>query len=318
MLDAIHSEPLFSLLTSVRTTAPPPPVPIPKLGPLHWGDVLEIQGPSGSGKTQLLYSLVATCLIPTSHKFISLGGWGKAAVVFDTEGTFDTRKFRELLISRLSRALSRSNDSSDDTQLLAEMALRKLHVFRPASTAQLAASICNLPAYQTARMPDADIALVAVDSLSAFYWSDRFTAEQLRPLGLPSNSATPLQHVFSALQTFRISHNPVTVLTNWALAPANSSQPNAPGPIFYKQHLPLFPALPDSAAVSSHSIASDGLLNSLALTHHITLYLASIPPFHDHCNPSFSNPTEAGNMVTGYIRRPASSQVAHFVFDIGI
>ncbi|KAJ7786434.1 hypothetical protein B0H16DRAFT_1708600 [Mycena metata] len=259
MLNAIHSESLFSLLTSIRTTAPPPPVLIPKFGPLHWGDVLEIQGPSGSGKTQLLYSLLATCLIPTSHKFISLGGWGKAAVVFDTEGTFDMRKFRVLLITRLARALSRSNDSSDDTQLLAEMALRKLHIFRPVSTAQLAISICNLPAYQTARMPDADIALVAVDSLSAFYWPDRFTAEQLRPLGLSNNSSTPLQHVFSALQRFRISHNPITVLTNWALNPTDSSSPaNGPGPIFYKQHLPLFPALPDSAAVSSHSIASDG------------------------------------------------------------
>ncbi|KAJ7169989.1 hypothetical protein C8R46DRAFT_220228 [Mycena filopes] len=303
MLDAIQKESLFSLLTTVRTAVPPPSTPIPALGPLHWGDVLEIQGPSASGKTRLLYSLVATCIIPSFHQSISLGGWGKAAVVFDTDGSFDVRNFRELLLSRVA---SRSNVSSDDALLLAGIALRKLHLFRPASTAQLATSIRNLPAYQTAQMPDANIALVAIDSLSAFYWQDRFTTEQLRPLALP-NISTPLEHVFSALQTFRISHNPVTVLTNWALTLANSSAGPSNAPV-YKQHLPRCPALPDSAVASSHSSASDRLLS---LTHHITLHLPLIPP--DVRNP---NPTERGE-VTGYMRRPGSSQVAQFVLDIG-
>ncbi|KAJ7235904.1 P-loop containing nucleoside triphosphate hydrolase protein, partial [Mycena haematopus] len=202
---------------------------------LNWGDVLEIQGPSGSGKTQLLYLLLATCTMPCS-----LGGWGKAAVVFDTEGSFDLRNLHSVLLSRLVLAFSRSNPSSDDVQLLAETALHKVHIFRPASTLQLAASIYNLPAYQKTHMPDADIGLVAVDSLSAFYWPDRFTAEQLRPL--TNSSATSLQHVLTSLQKFRLSHNPVTVLTNWALTVADNSDSHGPPPVFYKQHLPSFPS----------------------------------------------------------------------------
>ncbi|KAJ7492515.1 hypothetical protein FB451DRAFT_1218610 [Mycena latifolia] len=311
----IESESLFSLLTAVRTAPPPPPSPIPALGPLNWGDVLEIQGPSASGKTQLLSLLLATCIMPPSHHETHLGGWGKAAVVFDTEGTFDARQFHDLLLFRLARALSRSNASSDDAQLLALASLRRLHVFSPASSAQLAASIYHLPAYHTAQMPDADIALVAVDSLSAYYWPDRFTAEQLRPLALP-NSATPLQHVLTALQTFRLSHKPVTVLTNWGLTLAdNSSGPSPAPPVFYKQHLPSFPSFPESHSRPSSDPLSS---NNLPLTHHITLYSVPIPPFHGHGNPSFSDATEADvrREVTGYIRRPDSSRVSRFVVDI--
>jgi DNA-repair protein XRCC2 len=265
---------------------------------LNWGDVLEIQGPSGSGKSQLLYILLATCIIPSSH-----GGWGKAAVLFDTEGAFDPRKFNDML---LFRVLSRFNASFDDAQLFAAKALHNLHVFRPASSVQLAASVYNLPAYQRAHMPDADIALVAVDSLSAFYWPDRFTAEQLRPLGLP-HSSTPLYHVLTALQSLRISHNPVTVLTNWALSLADNSNGPSGTPIFYKQHLPSFPSFPDSAASLSHGVPS------LPLTHHITLYLAPFPPFHR--DTSLPDPKEASR-VTGHIRRPGNSQVVRFEVDI--
>ncbi|KAF8216111.1 P-loop containing nucleoside triphosphate hydrolase protein, partial [Mycena galopus ATCC 62051] len=260
--------------------------------PLNWGDVLEIQGPSGSGKTQLVQSLLAIALMPCSF------GWGKAAVVFDTEGTFDLGNFRRVLV----RASSRYNTSSDEAQLLVETALRNLHVFRPASTAQLAASIYNLPAYQKAHMPDADIALVAVDSLSAFYWPDRFTAEQLRRV-VPNSAATALQHVLTSLQKFRLSHNSVTVLTNWALTLADNS--GGPPPNFYKQHLPSFPSFPHSAAANAAV---------LPLTHHITLYLAPIPPFHG-IGSSLPRPHDA-DMVTGYIRRPGTSQVGRFILEL--
>ncbi|KAJ6604761.1 hypothetical protein DFH09DRAFT_1019067 [Mycena vulgaris] len=305
-----ESQSLFSLLTAVRTAAPLPSTPIPALGPLNWGDVLEIQGQSGSGKTQLLYSLLVTCIMPPAHLSTFLGGWGKAAVVFDTEGTFDTRQFHDLLLLRLARAFSRSNASPDDAQLLASLSLHKLHVFRPASSAQLAASIRNLPAYHAQHMPDADIAFVAVDSLSAFYWPDRFTAEQLRPLALP-NSSTPLGHVLTALHAFRLSHNPVIALTNWGLTRDNSVGPSPALPIFYKQHLPSFPSFPDS-----HDSPSGPSSNKLLLTHHITLHSIPLAPFHGN---SFSpNPNESNvrREITGYIRRPGNSQVGRFVVDI--
>ncbi|KAJ7487714.1 hypothetical protein B0H11DRAFT_1107765 [Mycena galericulata] len=299
----IHSEPLSSLLTRVRTVLPPPTIPIPDFPSLNWGDVLEIQGPSASGKSLLLYTLLATCIMPSSV----LGGWGKAAVLFDTDGSFDARLFHSLLLG----AFSRSNVSPDEAQLLATTCLHKLHVFCPASSAQLAASIVNLPAYHAARIPTGDIALVALDSLSAFYWADRFTAEQLRSLPLP-NSSTPLHHVLTALQAFRLSHNPVTVLTNWGLTPAEN--PSGPGPILYKQHLPCSPSFPPAQPPGSHNnIPSD---IQLPLTHHITLNVTPFPPFHR--NSSFPNEAGVRCEVTAYVRMPGSSQVARFLVDTGL
>ncbi|KAK7064134.1 hypothetical protein R3P38DRAFT_2822645 [Favolaschia claudopus] len=315
MLDDIPAESLFSLLTTVRTAVPPPPavptivsqysddglqgdISVPHvdfMSQSHWGDVLELQGPSGSGKSQILYILLAVCIAPSS-----LGGWQKAAVLFDTEGTFESRNFHRVLLSRLVRAAARLHTWSDEAQLqlLADTALHKLHVFRPVSTAQLAASVHNLPAYQKAHMPDADIGLVAIDSMSTFYWSDRFSAEQLRPLNLANT--TPLQHVIAALQNFRLSHNPITVLTNWALTVDNSNGTTAPP--LYKQHLPSFPSLTSTAT-------------PFPLTHHITLDLTSVPPLHN--DPSLTLPTaDNTSKVTGYIRRPGNSQPAKLMVDI--
>lgn len=235
-----------------------------------------------------------------------LGGWGKAAVLFDTDGSFDTRRLHDLLL-RLS---TRSNTSSDDAQLQASTALHRLHVFRPVSSAQLAASIYHLPAYHIAHMPDADIALVAVDSMSAFYWPDRFTAEQLRPLA-PPNTSFPLRDTLTALQVFRLSHNPVTVLTNWGLTLAdNTSGPSSAPPVFYKQHLPSFPTFPDS----HNNVPSDLRSNILPLTHHISLYMVPVPPFHD--GSSFPNKADPRPGIAGYIRRPGSSQIGRFLVDI--
>ncbi|KAJ7225414.1 hypothetical protein GGX14DRAFT_638571 [Mycena pura] len=310
MLQAIPSESLFSFLTTVRTAALPPD-PALQLGPLCWGDVFEIQGSSGSGKSQLVYAMLATCIMPLSHNSAALGGWGKAAVLFDTDGTFDARQFRENFLLHLVRAFSRSNAFPDDAQLLAiaAEALQRLHVIRPASSAQLAASIHHLPVYHKKHMADADIALVAVDSLSAFYWPDRFAAEQPHTHSIPNNS-TPLHHVLTALQAFRISHRPITILTNWGLALANTAESSVDPLTAYKQHLPSFPSFPPITA--THNLPFDMPSSILPLTHHITLFLAPIPPFHG--DASFIN--RGQGEVIGYIRKPGSSQVVRFAVDI--
>ncbi|KAJ6610107.1 hypothetical protein B0H10DRAFT_1638209, partial [Mycena sp. CBHHK59/15] len=197
---------------------------------LNWGDVLEIQAPSGAGKTQLLYFLLVTCIMPSPQ------GWGRAAVVFDTDGTFDSCRLRDLLVLRL-QALSAT---SEDTQHLAEIALHRVHLFRPVSSAQLAASLFHLPVYHTAQMPNAEMGLVVVDSMSAFYWPDRFIAEHWHQ---PHTSYTaPLQHTLTGLQNFRVSHSPVTILTNWGLLLADTNHQPTTSPLFYKQHLQPFPS----------------------------------------------------------------------------
>ncbi|EIN14184.1 hypothetical protein PUNSTDRAFT_38523, partial [Punctularia strigosozonata HHB-11173 SS5] len=220
---------------------------------LNRGDVLEIQGPASSGKTHFIYHLTSICLLPDHLDGHRLGGWNKAAVVFDCDDAFDVIRFKQLLDSQISHLIARSSAGASESgpvradeqqrEKLVTDCLQHLHVFRPTSTLQLAATILNLPSYHLENDPDVEIGLLAVDSISAFYWPDRFTVEQLclgenislKDLG----SLNPLHHVLKALQRFRLSHGVITVLTNWGLHPL--ATPSGPSP-FYRQHLRPFPA----------------------------------------------------------------------------
>ena len=239
---------------------------IPALPALNRGDVIEIQGPASSGKTHLLYHILLSALVPVSPS----AGTEIAAVVYDTDASFDIQRFRRLLLSRISRLPSRTLD----TRECVRRSLARLHLFRPASLIQLAASIANLPAYHSSCMPNQEIAVLAIDSVSTFHWADRFSAEQLRINALPM--VPPLHHVLNAIQSVRRSHGPLAVLTNWALNSAPSRSES-----LYKQHLSPFPALEDGIADLGAKVLSNidhSSSSPFHLTHHITLSSPSSNP----------------------------------------
>ncbi|TFK57162.1 hypothetical protein OE88DRAFT_1596740, partial [Heliocybe sulcata] len=226
------------------------------LSSMNRGDVIEVQGAAGTGKTHIVYHLLATCLLPVRYSGVELGGWGKAAVVLDTENSFDILRFRQLILSRVLHILSTRTSGSvslnemtltTTAQCITDQCLQNLHLFTPSSSLQLAATLLHLPAYHAAHMPDSEIGLIAIDSLSSFYWVDRYTAEKARTAAgtssrsaLPSVSVkNPLTCVLSALQRIRLSHGPVIVYTNWGLTHVPNPDGNPPHQqgSFYKQHL---------------------------------------------------------------------------------
>ena len=213
--------------------------------------MIEIQGPALSGKTHLLYHILLAFLAFEPDPDAQI-----AAVVYDTDASFDIQRFRRLLLSRISRRPA-VLDPLDSLR----RSLSRLHVFRPTSLAQLATSIANLPAYHASRMPNQEIALLAVDSISAFYWPDRLAAEQLRTAGI-----LPLHDVLDAIQSVRRSHGPLSFLTNWALnaAPSHSGSP-------YTQHLHPFPILQDAIADLGAKSADHSSSSPFRLAHHIAL-----------------------------------------------
>lgn len=180
------------------------------------GDLIHIHGNPASGKTHLLYFLLATCTLPT--------GWNKAAVVFDMDGKFNISRFKQLLVSRLKPSLS-----SEAITPIVERCLKHIHIFRPTSSDQVAVTLAHLPKYHAKHFPDIALGIVAIHSVDAFYWQDRFKAEQLRLANLPHNS---LQDISSILDAVRLSLGSVIVLTDWGLVQhrqANVSQyPNDP------------------------------------------------------------------------------------------
>lgn len=282
LLNEIPRESLQNLLSSVRVHVECH-TPAPLLSSLGRGDVIEIQGPASSGKTHLLYHFVLLCITPSTHMSIDFGGNGMAAVVYDTDASFDVARLHQLLLTRLSLILPLNIEMA---RRLAEESLQRLHVFRPTSLLQLATSLLHLPFYHRVSIPEHEIGLLAVDSVSAFYWTDRFIAEQMRNMpqiaqGAPDpSSVNPLQHVLTALGRLRLSHSPFTILTNWGLNLASRSS----GPVtFYKQHLHSFPVYSETYDASAPSSSMTGDLPPtpmpLSLTHQITLFPVSIPPF---------------------------------------
>ncbi|KAL1720892.1 P-loop containing nucleoside triphosphate hydrolase protein [Schizophyllum commune] len=287
----------------------PRPTHIPELDAIirstwDWGNVMEIQGPPACGKTHMLYSLLANCIIPTE-----LGGWGKAAVLCDTDGTFDPLRFRQVLVNRL---LPRYSGAADATDKLLRASLQRLHVFRPSTSNQLAITLAYLPAYHSSKLPNDEIGILAIDSLSAFHWSDRFTVEQLRAAserGTPIIS--PLRNVLKALRRFRDSHRPIILLTNWGL----SRIPHTP---FFEQHLRSFPSPFANPPPPPESVV-------LPLTHHITLSRRAPKQLREGIaleeaaeqERALRRPVIEKGEITGLVRIPGQSGVGQFTLRIG-
>ncbi|KAI0673467.1 hypothetical protein C8Q78DRAFT_1017313 [Trametes maxima] len=372
LLAEIPSESLQSLLASVRAEATPAgPTWIPALDaylasvntrrtsrewPLNRGDVVEIQGPAASGKTHLVYHMLITCLLPKTLRDVELGCWGKAAIFIDTDSKFNIRRLHELLVSRLRRFLGEEgaiSETSISLEDLAAQTLRNLHVFRPTSSAQLAITLLHLPNYHASepRLQDMEIGLLAIDTMSAFYWRDRYTLEQLRDAVDDSSRGNPppnpLLHALKALAKFRTSHRTVILMTNWGLnpleKPSMSGEPVSP---FYRQHLHPFPAPfephgateaisnieasqprdgagpPQSIRTGSRTPQPPG--STLPLHYHITLHPSPVDPFpasfsladalhHDDMRAVLVTKGE----IKGLVRAPGENTVGEFTFRIG-
>lgn len=299
---------------------------------LNSGDVIEIQGPPASGKTHLLYYLVMTAILPTEFVGSPIDGWDKAAVIYDTDGTFDIQRLHKLLVSRIAHILPQNS-----AEHLALAALKRVHVFRPTSSIQLAMTLASFPDYHMTSLLDDDVGLVAVDSVSSFYWPDRFTMEQLNSATVQhgtSHIPTSLQYILSALQKIRLSYGTLIVVTNWGLNPLTNFTGNSVPTTLYKQHLKPFPVIPSrtdsnlpdrnssSLGLDPNLIPSNDFL--LPLMHHITLPFVSIAPFGPGLLLADMETEEAKyrtaivtkGEIVGIVRTRGSSRVGRFAFDI--
>ncbi|KAG0708975.1 hypothetical protein DFH29DRAFT_993823 [Suillus ampliporus] len=336
LLNEIPRESLQNLLSSVRVYAPPSGnhistescAPALPLSSLSRGDVIEVQGPASSGKTHLLYHFVLLCIAPSRQMSMDFGGNGMAAVIYDTDASFDVARLHQLLLTRLSLVLPHNMEMA---RRLAKESLQRLHVFRPTSLLQLATSLLHLPFYHRVCIPEYEIGLLAVDSVSAFHWADRFIAEQMRNMPQivqvqPDHAlVNPLQHVLTALGRLRLSHAPFIILTNWGLNLTSQSS----GPVtFYKQHLHPFPLYSESHDANAPSSSMTGDLPPmpmpLSLARHITLSLVSIPPFAPEISLRDAVQQEIEHRrsmvqkgeITGLVRTAGSREINRFTLCI--
>lgn len=198
----------------------------PALLYLHRGDVVEIQGPAASGKTEALYLLAMNCILPneviligmSQPRSLRIGGWDKAAVIIDSDSAWQSSHFCHLLSSALSKIWPVASDSQPLHPSINELirtSLKNLHVFQPKSSLAIAATLLHLPIYRAENDIPTEVALLVIDSISTFYWSDRARLEKLQ---ITDSEFSPLNRVLKSLQALRRSHGPVIALTSWGLS----------------------------------------------------------------------------------------------------
>ncbi|XP_030302133.1 DNA repair protein XRCC2 [Calypte anna] len=122
--------------------------------PVH-GDVIEFHGPEGTGKTEMLYHLIARCIIPKSG-----GGLEAEAMFIDTDYHFDLLRLVTILESRLAQR----------TEEMIKQCLGRLFLVNCNSSTHLLLTLYSL---ENMFCTHPSLCLLILDSLSAFYWIDR-------------------------------------------------------------------------------------------------------------------------------------------------
>ncbi|XP_027542732.1 DNA repair protein XRCC2 [Neopelma chrysocephalum] len=122
--------------------------------PVH-GDIIEFHGAEGTGKTEMLYHLIARCIIPKS------GGGLEVEVMFiDTDYHFDMLRLVTILESRLAQR----------TEEMIKQCLGRLFLVNCNSSTQLLLTLYSLENLFCAHP---SLCVLLLDSISAFYWIDR-------------------------------------------------------------------------------------------------------------------------------------------------
>lgn len=242
----------------------------------------------------------------SSERDIVLGGREKAVVICDCDGRWSMLRLYDIIESYLSAKFVQSfNDiqvqASDipnavlqftpTASHLAKQCLKRAHLFRPASSMSLATTLLALPAYHKGKMPDQELLMVFIDSLSTFYQADRWRIEEAKlaskakastnktETGQPIPPRADLKamtHITNAIQALQRSHGVITFITNWALVMPDGKSLNNyiydRNKPFYGQHLlSPYPQSSHSHPQTLHAAGTPTSHPPFTITHHITL-----------------------------------------------
>lgn len=165
---------------------------------------------SAAGKSQLLYHLTALAVLPREYGRVPIGGQDAAAIFVDADDRFDVQRLQTIARGVMTNALKvyqaqeeqKSEDavlSTDDIEAVISSALKHVHVFKPQSSFALLATLSNLDTYlydisrhYSASRP---IQMLAIDSVTAFFWQDKLRDNLARAeeLGRPNEEIDKLR-----------------------------------------------------------------------------------------------------------------------------
>ncbi|KOC65884.1 DNA repair protein XRCC2 [Habropoda laboriosa] len=140
-------------------------------------DVIEIGGEQSTGKTLLLSQMLAKCILPDYYGTIQIEGCNASAIFINTDHHFQISKLVELMsdvIDVTGIVSFASNDkateiNSNKTAII-QNSLRNLRILDCYDNEQFSLTLRML---DDMFLDNAKIALLAIDSITAYYWQDR-------------------------------------------------------------------------------------------------------------------------------------------------
>lgn len=120
----------------------------------------------GTGKTETLYHMIIRCIMPVQN-----GGLEVGVVFIDTDYHFDMLRLVSALEGRLAEDLKEGDCSENEPEERVRSCLRRLSVVHCNSSVQL---LLTLHYLENTFSSQPSLGLLVIDSISAFYWMDRF------------------------------------------------------------------------------------------------------------------------------------------------
>lgn len=135
--------------------------------PLEPKQTIEITGESNSGKTFLLTNIIAKALIQ-----------GNRIILIETDNTMSFPTLITLLETEIEREDSMDENSSDKQMEIIENCLKNLIILRCYNDFEMEVVLSSK--LEEILLAEKDISIIAVDSISAFYWSEFNSEEPMR------------------------------------------------------------------------------------------------------------------------------------------
>lgn len=169
-------------------------------------DIIEISGAQSSGKTLLLSQMLAKCILPNYHE---IKGCNASAILINTDHHFQISKLVELMSNIINAAntVSFTTDAVDvefDKIAVIKNSLRNLHVVNCYNSEQFAVTLRTL---DDIFVNNTKIALLAIDSITAYYWQDR------KEIKIDITIDTYVKNLLQLIRTHTARFNVATIYT---------------------------------------------------------------------------------------------------------
>ena len=135
--------------------------------------MIELFGGEGTGKSETCLHLIVRSILTSEWRDIKLGGCDAGVILVDNDYTFSILRLATLMERYILIKAKQCSKivSSEDVDKFISSCLKKLHILQCSSSTQFVTTLHRL---ETLILNEPGISAIVIDSLSTFYWLDRY------------------------------------------------------------------------------------------------------------------------------------------------